>query len=201
MLNHTGIINVPNKHVDLRSRKKAVSRQTAVSVMEKHLSYFCHFIRLTAGLTCSFWYISMLIALTSSSCCRRPMSVSCFSWMSFSSNFIASSISCFMLTWTTSSFSISYKTHRQHNTKIFQQLCNVLSVFWEREKLTELQQHHSNTKPSVTVPSNYLLQKHYTRVLSNLCLEEKKEIKHFWIRQHTLHNTTLFLVDIDLIKY
>lgn len=58
-------------------------------------------------LTCNFWYVSMLIALTSSSCCRRPISVSCFSWISFSNNFMASSISCFILTCTASSFSTS----------------------------------------------------------------------------------------------
>lgn len=59
--------------------------------------------------TCSFWYISTFIALTSSNCCRRLIRVSCFSCISFSSNFIASSISCFIPTWTISSFSISYK--------------------------------------------------------------------------------------------
>lgn len=69
----------------------------------------------------------------------------------------------------------------------------------EREKLTELQQHHSNTKLSVTVQSNDLLQEHYTPVLSDLRLKKKrKEIKHFWIRELTVHNTTSFLIDTEL---
>lgn len=45
----------------------------------------------------------------------------------------------------------------------------------ERQKLTELQQHHSNTKLSVTVQSNDLLQEHYAPVLSDLRLKKKEK--------------------------
>lgn len=147
--NHVCISNVPKKHTDLKSGKKLKITEIAVSKGNGNISFLLlsTSFHQRADFTCSFWYISMLIALTSSSCCRRPISVSCFSWMSFSSNFMASSISCFMLTWTTSSFSISYKSHKNHtNTmqhRTVQQLCNVLSTFWKSTKLTltELQYH------------------------------------------------------------
>lgn len=63
----------------------------------------------TAGPTCSFWYISKLIPLISSSCCRSDIMVSCFSWISFSKILSAISISCFILICSSSSFSTSWR--------------------------------------------------------------------------------------------
>lgn len=42
--------------------------------------------------------------------------LTCFSWISFSRSFMASSISCFIDTWTTNSFSTSYKWTRHTHT-------------------------------------------------------------------------------------
>lgn len=104
----------PKKHKATKAPGNSSTQLTRMVIMHLLLSVI---LSADCLFTCSFWYISTLIALTSSSCCLRPMRVSCFSWMSFSSSFMASSISCFMLTWTTSSFSISCRTQAQCNTK------------------------------------------------------------------------------------
>lgn len=131
----------PKKHKETKTPGKSCIQLTRMVRMHLCLWSFQQF---NCPFTCSFWYISTLIAFTSSSCCRRPMRVSCFSWISFSSSFMASSISCFMLTWTTSSFSISYEAQAQCNRE---DLNNYGIFFFWFETLTELQHHLRNSAP------------------------------------------------------
>ena len=65
--------------------------------------------------TWTLWNICKLMALTSSSCWRRATRVSCFSWVSFSSSFIAISISVFIPICNSSSFSSSLKDMNKEN--------------------------------------------------------------------------------------
>lgn len=58
--------------------------------------------------TWAFWNICRLRVLTWSSWSLRAASVSCFSCASFSSSFMATSISCFRLTWSSNSRSRSW---------------------------------------------------------------------------------------------
>lgn len=75
--------------------------------------------------TWALWNICRFRVLTWSSWSRKAASVSCFSWMSFSSSFMATSISTFKPTWSSSSRSSSWHTQPQKNNR-----CGVYCVVY-----------------------------------------------------------------------